>query len=180
MMGKVQWAMRWSTQGAIGMGTAGYQAWKASGGLQMAPIGAASRYSGKVDFVGSWTERKSPEEIAASKDPGVSPGDKSYTLTVVAKTQVTEDPRTGSVNVTIPVYAKKVLPNNTDKYDQKERQQVVSVIEASSRAQVRVNALGSQHFPNAHTFQHAVEREAYKELWIQNRQRIFFTDLTPW
>jgi RHS repeat-associated protein len=149
-------------------------------GFTMGQIEAASRYSGKVDFVKSYTERKSPEEIAASKDPGVSPGTKSYTLPVVAKTQVTEDPRTGSVNVTIPVYAKKVLPNNTDKYDQKERQQVVSVIEAASRAQVRVNALSSQHFQDAHTFQHAVERAAYKELWIQNRQRIFFTDATPW
>jgi hypothetical protein len=29
IMGKVQWAMRWSTQGAVGMGTAGYQAWSA-------------------------------------------------------------------------------------------------------------------------------------------------------
>jgi hypothetical protein len=40
-MGQAQWAMRWSTSGAIGMGTAGYQAWslsKALSGFSLAHV----------------------------------------------------------------------------------------------------------------------------------------------
>ena len=37
-MGQAPWNMRWSTAGAIGMGTAGYEAWSARGGLTLGHV----------------------------------------------------------------------------------------------------------------------------------------------
>ena len=95
---------------------------------------------------------------------------------VVGNTVVRIDSRTG-VSITIPVGAKTVLPNNTTKWDQREAEQRVSIIEAVTEADRQVKEVALQSFKDAGSFQHAVEARAHKVLWTENRQNIVERDI---
>ena len=150
---------------------------EAKGGFTMGPIGASRRSSASVEYTGFTIERKSPEDIASSTDPGVGPSTKSYTLPVVGKTRTTEDELTGSVSVMIPVSARTVLPNNTNRYDRAEADQRIRIISSVTEANRQVKDLASHSFKDVTSFQRAVEAKAHHVLWIENRRNIMGTDI---
>ena len=137
----------------------------------------AAQNSASVPYVGSTTEHKSPQEIVNSTDPGVGPSTKSYTLMLVGKTQVYVDQQTGATSVTIAVGAKTVLPNNTNKYDQKEADQRTRIISATVEADRQAKQVASQTFKDSASFKGAVENRVYRVLWTENRRVIFDTDI---